>query len=408
MKPIAIIGGGLTGLSCAYHLEKAGLDYRLYEKENEVGGRLRTEFIDGFTIDRGFQVYLTAYPEGKKLLDYDALELSTFDPGAIIMHESGKLDKIYDPLRKPSQFMTSFKADVGSLKDKLKILSLRSSVLKDRFEKMFEKERGSTMEFLLDFGFGQKVIERFFKPFYGGIFLEDALITDARMFRFIYRMFSLGHAALPKNGMHEIPKQLLSHLDPSKIITGVNISKIDDNQVFIDGENAKEFGKCIIATEGNTALDLVKNSQVDGRYVSSTQFYFHASEAPYKEKLIGLNASGSKLVNNVCVLNNVVGAYAQKGNLISCTVLGDKGKEIYEKDVLKELTKWFAGAEKWELIKRMHIGYSLPNQEKVNYNGTPKEIGNVMIAGDYLQNGSINNALKMGADVAKIVESKFA
>ncbi len=401
MKPIAIIGGGLTGLSCAYHLNKAGIDYRIYEKENEIGGRLRTESIDGFTIDRGFQVYLTAYPEGKKVLDYEALDLKTFDPGAIILQESGSQDMIYDPLRMPSKFMTSFRADVGSFWDKFKILSLRSSVLKDRLEMMFEKDRGSTMEFLTSFGFRPKMIERFFKPFYGGIFLEDDLVTDARMFRFIYRMFSLGHAALPKNGMKEIPLQLAKTLDSSKIITGASVNKITDNELEIEGENAISFDHCVLAVEGDSASYLTGNSKLNKEYVSSTQFYFKASERPYSEKLIALNSSASKVVNNICVLNNIVEAYAQSGNLISCTVLGDKENKVGEKMVLDDLKKWYPEAENWELIKRIPIRYSLPDQKKVNYSKEAQVVGNKVIAGDFIQNGSINNALKMGAAAAE-------
>ena len=303
--------------------------------------------------------------------------------------------------------MSSFKADIGSFKDKFKILSLRSSVLKERFEIMFEKDKGSTAEYLKAFGFSQKMINQFFKPFYGGIFLEDDLSTDARMFRFIYRMFSLGHAALPKKGMHEIPKQLAKSLDSSKIITDATINKITDNQLLIEGGNAIDFEKCVLATEGHVAKELTDNHQLNDKYVSSTQFYFKAEEAPYKEKLIALNSSDTKITNNICVLNNIVGAYAQKGNLVSCTVLGNQAENMHEKDVLKELSRWYSGAEKWELVKRIHIGYSLPNQAKVNYNKAPLKKGNILFAGDYLQNGSINNALKVGADAAKMITNEL-
>lgn len=408
MKPVAIIGGGLTGLSCAYHLEKAGIDYRLYEKEAEIGGRLRTENFDGFIVDRGFQVYLTAYPEGEKMLDYKALNLKTFDPGALILQENGKIDHAYDPLRMPRKFMQSLRADIGTWGDKFKILSLRSSVLKERVEEMFDKDRKSTVKYLRSFGFSRMMIERFFKPFYGGIFLEKELETNANMFRFIYRMFSLGHAALPEAGMQAIPAQIASTLDPSKIILNAEVENLNENSLTIKGENEIEFDTCVIATEGNSAQALSKNYKINEKHVGSVQYYFAADEAPYEEKLIALNASKDRIVNNLCVLNNVVGAYAQSENLISCTVLGKASNNTSAKDVTNELTNWFPAADKWRLVKKIDIPYSLPDQKRVNYNQAPLEHGNLVIGGDHLQNGSINNSLKMGRQIAEILNNKYS
>ena len=408
MKPIVIIGAGLTGLSCAYHLDKAGLDYKIYEKETEIGGRLRTEKINGFTVDRGFQVYLTAYPESKKILDYKKLDLKNFDPGALILQDGGKIDMAYDPLRMPAKIFQSMSADIGSLWDKLKILSLRSSVLKERVENMFDDNKLTTEEHLKAFGFSQKMIDTFFRPFYGGIFLEDELVTSASMFRFVYRMFSLGHAALPSNGMAEIPAQIASSMDSSKIFTNHSVTKISTDYLQIDGGDEIEFDHCVVATEGNNAKLLTDDGTIKDKHVSSTQFYFVADKKPYTDKLIALNPDKNKLVNNICVLNNIVEAYAQKDCLISATVLNDKEDKCSEKEVQKEVQKWFPSAENWRLLKRMHISYSLPAQQKVSYGSVPISQGKLLIAGDHIQNGSINNACKMGEDAAKILINKYS
>ena len=408
MKPIVIIGAGLTGLSCAYHLDKAGLDYKIYEKEPEIGGRLRTEKIDGFTVDRGFQVYLTAYPESQKILGYKTLDLHNFDPGALILQDGGKIDMAYDPLRMPAKIFKSMSADIGTLWDKFKILSLRSSVLKERVVNMFNDNKLSTAEHLKAFGFSQKMIDTFFRPFYGGIFLEDELVTSASMFRFVYRMFSLGHAALPSNGMAAIPAQIASSLDSSKIFTNHTVNKISPNSLQIEGGDEIEFDHCVVATEGNYAKLMTGHSAINDKQVSSTQFYFVAETKPYTEKLIALNPDKNRLVNNICVLNNIVGAYAQKNNLISATVLNDTEDKCSEKEVQKEIQKWFPSAENWRLLKRMHISYSLPDQQNVSYGALPISQGNLLIAGDHIQNGSINNACKMGEDAAKILIKKYS
>ncbi|MFN8709921.1 MAG: FAD-dependent oxidoreductase, partial [Planctomyces sp.] len=82
--PVVIVGGGLAGLTCAKTLVRAGIETILLEASDEVGGRVRTDEVDGFLLDRGFQVLLTAYPEAKQQLDYSALQLQAFEPGSLI------------------------------------------------------------------------------------------------------------------------------------------------------------------------------------------------------------------------------------------------------------------------------------------------------------------------------------
>src|SRR6056297_3940403 len=96
-----IIGGGLAGLSCATRLAGRGQEFSVVEATDRVGGRVRTDQVDGFHLDHGFQVLLTAYPACRELLDYDALRLQAFEPGALIRHRGG-FTKFVDPWRRPS------------------------------------------------------------------------------------------------------------------------------------------------------------------------------------------------------------------------------------------------------------------------------------------------------------------
>ena len=122
--PIVIVGAGLSGLACARTLTARGVETVVLEAADAVGGRVRTHRQDGFLIDRGFQVLLTAYPEAQAVFDYDALRLGAFAPGAWV-HVGGQFQTIGDPFRRPAQALPTVFADVGSLADKLKVLRLR-------------------------------------------------------------------------------------------------------------------------------------------------------------------------------------------------------------------------------------------------------------------------------------------
>ena len=93
--PVLIVGAGLAGLTCALRLHEAGIPVQVIEASDGVGGRVRTDEVEGFLLDRGFQVYLSAYPEAGKLLDLDALGLRPFSPGALV-YDGEKLIRLMD------------------------------------------------------------------------------------------------------------------------------------------------------------------------------------------------------------------------------------------------------------------------------------------------------------------------
>ncbi len=78
---VLIVGAGLSGLSCALWLHEGGLSVLVLEASDGIGGGVRTDEVEGFLLDRGFQVFLMAYPEAQRVLDYGALDFKPFYPG---------------------------------------------------------------------------------------------------------------------------------------------------------------------------------------------------------------------------------------------------------------------------------------------------------------------------------------
>ena len=158
------------------------------EASDRVGGRVKTDRIDGYQLDHGFQVLLTAYPAVQKYLDYDALELQKILPGASIF-KGGHQKIIGDPLRCISLLFPTLLSGIGNLSDKVKILKLNQKLKNKSMSAIFSETEQSTLAYLTDFGFSKEIISDFFKPFFSGIFLETQLETSSRMFEFVYKMF---------------------------------------------------------------------------------------------------------------------------------------------------------------------------------------------------------------------------
>ena len=221
-KDVAIIGAGLAGLRCAGLLERAGLDVLLLEASDAPGGRVRTDLVDGFRLDRGFQIMLTAYPEARSALHYRSLKLRRLVPGALVWH-GGRFHRFADPWREPIAAARFLFDDIVSFSDKLRVAALRARVRSGEIPELFTREDMPTYAYLRKFGFSPRMIERFFSPFFGGIFLEQELVTSSRYFQFLFRIFAAGSVAVPLEGMEKIPQQLAAKLKPGTLELNIRV-----------------------------------------------------------------------------------------------------------------------------------------------------------------------------------------
>src|SRR5271154_20410 len=197
---VIIIGAGLAGLCCARRLNEKGVSFEILEASDGIGGRVRTDRVDGFLFDRGFQVLLEGYPEARRVLDYAALDLKPFDPGALIWF-AGRLNRFIDPWRKTGEWRAAYDSPVGSFADKMRLARLRRHLGKFSIEKIFSRPERSTIAELKAFGFSPTMIEHFFEPFFGGILLDRDLHPSSRMFEFVFSILAKSNVCVPANGM---------------------------------------------------------------------------------------------------------------------------------------------------------------------------------------------------------------
>ncbi|WP_343764431.1 FAD-dependent oxidoreductase [Gangjinia marincola] len=393
---IHIIGAGVSGLIAARVLENHGYAPTILEASDRVGGRVKTEHEDGFVLDHGFQVLLTAYPKAKEYLDFEALKLEKFLPGAVIFGEGSK-QTIGDPLRNLSLLFPTILASVGTISDKLKVLKLNIQLKKKSLEEIFDSPEKTTYDYLNEKGFSKGMIEQFFKPFFSGIFLEPNLETSSRMFEFVYKMFGEGYAAVPHDGIEAISQQLKAQLKQTTFKFNTAVRDVQDDEIkLVNGTNINSHFS-IIATEASSLVSNLSNQQTSWKGCDS--LYFEVENKVLDKPVIGLISAPEALINN---LNYPKQAGAT--HLLSVTVVKDHALSIEDLKikVVQEL-KQYCGISVKRFIKHYMIKKGLPKLTNLQYSIDPTETQlkeQVFLAGDILLNGSLNAAMIAGEAAA--------
>lgn len=406
LKPVVVAGAGMTGLSCAVHLYRAGFPVRVFEASDGVGGRVQTDELDGFRLDRGFQVYLDAYPETGKLLDLDALDLKPFEPGALV-YRDGKLHRLMDVFRRPGSALASLRAPVGTLADKLRVGWMRTGILRSSPDEIASRSDQTTEAYLGERGFSEAMIDSFFRSFYGGIFLERELQTSSRMFEFTFQMFGRGSATLPARGMGEIPRQLAGLLPEGTVSLNTPVTAVFRDGIELESGEWIEATAVSVATDVTQAKALLPDAGFEvPRWRSVTNLYFAADRSPVNEPIICLNGSGRGLVNTVCSLTDASAEYSADGRaLISVSLLGLPDEEGLVERVLKELSHWFGnGVLRWQHLRTDTIRRALPEQLPGVARKAYAEAAGVYVCGDHYLSASIEGAVLSGKRAAEAIK----
>ena len=361
---VIVVGGGLAGLCCALKLHREGIPTLLLEASDGVGGRVRTDTADGFLLDRGFQVLLAAYPEARATLDYRALDLRSFYPGALVRF-GGKFHKVADPWRHPVEAFKGAFSPVGTFGDKLRVRRLRKQVLKGSVEEIYQRPETTALEALQGRGFSGSMIDRFFRPFLGGVFFDRELRVSSRMFEFGFRMFSSGDTALPAQGMGAIPAQIASLLPAGMLRLNTRVDSLQERSVILSSGEKMTPGAVVLATEGPETARLLAEEKRPGSR-STTCVYFAADECPLDEPLLVLNGEGEGPVNSLAVPSLVAPSYAPAGqSLIAATLIGlpplNDGQLV--EGVRSHLSGWFGPkVSTWRHLRTYWIRHALPPQ----------------------------------------------
>ena len=195
---VIIIGAGLSGLACGKRLKEAGKSFLILEADAKIGGRIKTDSVDGFLLDHGFQVLQTSYPEVRNQLDLKRLNVRYFAPGAIF-RINGRFHRIADPTRLPRHIISTLASPIGTLGDRFRILRLARKLSNTSVSDIFKYPDKATTDFLREEGFSKTMIQRFFRPFFATASLDPDINSSSRVFQYLFRIFTSGEAALPES-----------------------------------------------------------------------------------------------------------------------------------------------------------------------------------------------------------------
>ena len=424
--PIIVVGAGMAGLACATWLHRAGRPVLVLDAADSVGGRVRTDVTpEGFRLDRGFQVLQTNYPEARRIFDYGALDLKCFRSGAVIRLADGRETTLQNPLQKPLAAFSALASPIGTLSDKLRILSLVRHVLRHTPEQLLARPATDTLTFLRRYGWSEQMIDCFFRPFFGGVFLDRGLTTASNFFEFIFQQFVTGNAAIPALGIQALPEQLASRLPTGTVRLNTSVAGlVDGSQVRLTNGQVLRASAIVLATDGLATLRLLagRSGNPDdtssleaasfptaARITTCTYFATSGGHSPGRnDKLLRLNAAPGALAHNVAFPADVSGRYAPAGrSLVSVSTHGERslGEAELVPRLRQELAAWFGPAARdWEHLRTYRIAAALPVYPAGQPPQQPLQLADRLYrCGDWAAYPSLNGALATGRAVAEML-----
>lgn len=403
---VAIVGAGAAGLVCAADLTAAGIQCTVFDAADGVGGRVRTDPLDGYLLDRGFQILLTAYPQVRARIDLPALGLRDFEPGALVRTPTG-LHPFADPVRRPLEMPATLLAPFAGAADKLRAGRLVADVRLHSVPSLLRRRDRSTAMRLAEAGFSAGFIDAFWRPLFAGIQLDPDLEVSSRRFETILRMIAQGSTGLPREGIGAVTGQLASRLPEGTVRLGARVESVRGQEVTLAGGERVAARAVVVATDGPAAHALLGERVPDPGSRAAACCWFALPGAPVKGAHLILDGESRGPALNVVFMSEVQPSYAPAGRaLLAAAVPGPRALEPgIEGSVRDQLQRWFQFASgELEHLRTDVIPHGQPDQRPPLRPRQRVSLGDgLFVCGDHRDTASLQGAMFSGERTARAV-----
>lgn len=395
---MAIVGGGLAGLVCAQELGRMDVECVVFEASDGVGGRVRTDSIEGFRLGRGFQILLTAYPQVRRRIDVDALGLARFEPGAVVRTATG-MHRVSDPLRRPKDLPRTLFSPVGSLADKLRaarlVLDVRTHSVRDLLHRPDTSTARRLASGVLD-GVHQRLLAAAVRghPARPGSrgFLAPLRDDPADARGRLHGLAARWHGRNPRSDRGSTP--------PDSVRLSSPVGTVERGAVQLEDGERIGARAVVVATDGPSAHRLLGERVPDPGSRAAACCWYAVASAPRRGPYLMLDGEGTGPALNVVVMSEVQRSYAPAGRaLIAAAVPGPAalGPNLAER-VREQLARWF-GASSSDLthLRTEVIPHGQPAQLPPLNPRRRVDLGDgLFVCGDHRDIASIQGAMFSG------------